>query len=124
MSTLQEWKEVQEEKKDYSNLKIGQLTVNEKNVHFEHDSENDGTDGESGNERSSTLEPWKKLDSGKTTEVTVQEPSRPVASANKLYISPALRASANQVSIFRFSYCIQGQFINTYEPRSEIIIFR
>lgn len=108
MSTLQEWKEIQEEKKDYSNLKIGQLSMHENNqfVHHHRDSDNDGDDNEGGNERSSGADPWSKKDPSSSggdvvAAPQVQESSRATASASKLYISPALRASANNVSIFQ-----------------------
>lgn len=100
LSTLQEWKEVTEEKKDYSNLKIGQLSVNENNQ-FVHDSDS-GEDGEDGNEKNSGVDPWKKVDSTTSADAAapqVQESSRSAASASKLYISPALRYSSNAVSI-------------------------
>lgn len=104
LSTLQEeWKEIQEEKKDYSNLKIGQLSLNDNN-NYVADSDAEGEDGEDGNERNSAVDPWKKGDSSSSAEPVQQnqESARPAAasSGSKLYISPALRAAANAVSYF------------------------
>uniref|UniRef100_T1GZH0 Protein CDV3 homolog n=1 Tax=Megaselia scalaris TaxID=36166 RepID=T1GZH0_MEGSC len=92
----EEWKEIQEEKKDYSNLKIGQLSLNDNN-HYDDDSELE-EDGESGNERSSVVDPWKKVDStaeSGSSQNQSQEASKTTATASKLYISPALRAAQN-----------------------------
>lgn len=106
---LQEWKEIQEEKKDYSNLKIGQLSLNDNN-HYDDDSELE-EDGESGNERSSVVDPWKKVDStaeSGSSQNQLQEASKTTATASKLYISPALRAAQNAVSFLYFFFVIES----------------
>lgn len=75
--------------------------MNENN-HFANDSDNDGETGESGYDRSSGVDPWKKVESSEEAAAApqVQEPSRSTAtSATKLYVSPAMRAAANAVSI-------------------------
>lgn len=95
-----EWKDFQEEEqKDYSNLKLGQLTITEEQqnqVNLGQDA--DGEDGQSDGELSDSAErrasgPWKKVEGG-AAEVPVSAPL-PVKTTSSVYVSPALR---NQVS--------------------------
>ncbi|XP_023302894.2 protein CDV3 homolog isoform X1 [Lucilia cuprina] len=90
-----EWKEIEEEqRKDYSGLKIGQLTLNDDEE--ETDSEGQEDDGESdGNQNSDSLKrsgggPWKKvIPAEEVTQIPMEMP-KPVS---KVYVSPALRAA-------------------------------
>lgn len=98
-----EWKDFQEEEqKDYSNLKLGQLTITEEqqnqvNLGQDADAEDGQSDGEgsSDNAERRASGPWKKVVPGEgTTEVPVSAPL-PVKTTSSVYVSPALR---NQVS--------------------------
>lgn len=104
-----EWKDFQEEEqKDYSNLKLGQLTITEEQqnqVNLGQDADEDGqSDGEglsdSAERRASG--PWKKVvpTADGTTEVPIPAPL-PVKTTSSVYVSPALR---NQVSNIFFYY--------------------
>ncbi|KAM7345820.1 protein CDV3 homolog isoform 1-T1 [Cochliomyia hominivorax] len=90
-----EWKEIEEEqRKDYSGLKIGQLTLNDEDD--ETDSEGQDEDGESdGNQNNDSTKrsedgPWKKvIPAEEVTQIPMEMP-KPVS---KVYVSPALRAA-------------------------------
>ncbi|XP_030557788.1 protein CDV3 homolog isoform X1 [Drosophila novamexicana] len=107
----EEWKEFeQEQRKDYSGLKIGQLTITDRqhqqqqqqhqqqqhhqsdDVYDEDDEDSDGYANADPNSKRSGYGPWKKLiPAEEVTQIPV-----PVEtdnkSASKMYISPALRA--------------------------------
>ncbi|XP_065370280.1 protein CDV3 homolog isoform X2 [Calliphora vicina] len=90
-----EWKEIEEEqRKDYSGLKIGQLNVNDEDD--ETDSEGQDDDGEGdGNQYNESSKrsggrPWKKvIPAEEVTQIPMEMP-KPVS---KVYVSPALRAA-------------------------------
>lgn len=94
-----EWREFEEEKKDYTGLKIGNLTLNE-SVDAESDDErgtgdnsSDGESGEGGNKHSG---PWKKPEGpppAPQPEVTaeVAPPPPPVTTGGSSYKPPHLR---------------------------------
>lgn len=93
-----EWKEFEEEKKDYSGLKIGHLTVND-SIDAESDDERgtgeNSSDGESGEGGTKHTGPWKKPDlPPETPEVTVAPaPAPPVTTSTggSSYKAPHLR---------------------------------
>lgn len=91
-----EWKEIEEEqRKDYSGLKIGQLTMNddEDDSGSEGQNEDGGNDGNINYESSSKRSggrPWKKvIPAEEVTQIPMEMPKP----ASKVYISPALRAA-------------------------------
>lgn len=92
-----EWKEIEEEqRKDYSGLKIGQLTLNDDDE--ETDSEGQDEDGESdGNQNNESSKrsgggPWKKvIPAEEVTQIPMEMPKP----ASKVYVSPALRAAVS-----------------------------
>lgn len=72
-----EWKEFEEEKKDYSGLKIGNLTISANSDVDESDSNTDQQQpqyDESGNEIEKKTGPWKRVD----TEIAEKEEKKPV----------------------------------------------
>lgn len=95
-----EWKDFEEERKDYSGLKIGQLTLNEEDHH---------TDGDQGSEAQSDTEgnaeagerktgPWKAV-----PEAAPQQPPQPPAQQSqpaepKIYRPPALQSQVRPTS--------------------------
>ncbi|XP_050454859.1 protein CDV3 homolog isoform X1 [Cataglyphis hispanica] len=93
-----EWKEFEEEKKDYSGLKIGHLTVND-SIDAESDDERgtgeNSSDGESGEGGTKHTGPWKKPDlPPEAPEVTVAPaPAPPVTTSTggSSYKAPHLR---------------------------------
>ncbi|KAH8371754.1 hypothetical protein KR093_008780 [Drosophila rubida] len=97
----EEWKEFeQEQRKDYSGLKIGQLTINEKQQQQQNQQSDDLDDDDDeysedygngdSNTNSSGHGPWKKLiPAEEVTQIPV-ETEKPSA---KTYVSPAYRAS-------------------------------
>lgn len=91
-----EWKEFEEEKKDYSGLKIGVLTIND-SLEAESDDERgtgeNSSDGESGEGGTKNSGPWKKPDLPPEKEVPeVPAPSAPPApTGNTSYKAPHLR---------------------------------
>ncbi|XP_037948639.1 protein CDV3 homolog [Teleopsis dalmanni] len=89
----EEWKEFEEEtRKDYTGLKIGQLTINEDEEHSVSDGDDDEGDSDqnSNNESSKrhTGGPWKKVI---PAEEVLQIPMEVQKPANKLYVSVAFR---------------------------------
>uniref|UniRef100_A0A182J1X4 Protein CDV3 homolog n=1 Tax=Anopheles atroparvus TaxID=41427 RepID=A0A182J1X4_ANOAO len=90
-----EWMEVKENKKDYTGLKLAQLTIdNESNNDSEqlgdpNDPNNDGEGGEGG-DRDPT-KPWNKLDATAAARAKVPSLVEPVATSN-VYISPAMKS--------------------------------
>lgn len=95
-----EWREFEEEKKDYSGLKIGTLTINEQSDAESDDDRGTGensSDGELGEGGSKHSGPWKKTDAPEQPEVqqqqTEQEPKKQQApgSGSGVYKIPAAR---------------------------------
>ncbi|KAB0803407.1 hypothetical protein PPYR_00377 [Photinus pyralis] len=100
-----EWREFEEEKKDYTGLKIGNLSINLPEGtpgNAENFSEQQQGD-ESGSEVDRKAGPWKKLDS-ETAEVEVQKKTEPVIpapapiqpSTPNVYVPPVMRNSQQQ----------------------------
>ncbi|XP_017835863.1 protein CDV3 homolog isoform X2 [Drosophila busckii] len=98
----EEWKEFeQEQRKDYSGLKIGQLNLSEKQQQQQQqqqsddmydDDDEDSDDAEASGKRGE-LGPWKKLiPAEEVTQIPVPLETEP-KSSSKVYISPALRYS-------------------------------
>lgn len=95
----EEWREFEEEKKDYSGLKIGNLTVNDNHDGDSDDQRGTGensSDGESGETSSKLSGPWKKADAPPQADTTeqVQQPQVPTtttATVGQKYKSPHLR---------------------------------
>ncbi|XP_014487463.1 PREDICTED: protein CDV3 homolog [Dinoponera quadriceps] len=79
-----EWKEFEEEKKDYSGLKIGHLTVND-SIDAESDDERgtgeNNSDGESGERGTKHTGPWKKPDLPPEVPEVATPPAPPPAAA-------------------------------------------
>ena len=79
-----EWREFEEEKKDYTGLKIGNLTVNE---HAETETDEDrgtgenSSDGETREPRTKQSGPWKKPDQPQQPEPVEQAPQAPAPAA-------------------------------------------
>ncbi|XP_053989770.1 protein CDV3 homolog [Hylaeus volcanicus] len=94
-----EWREFEEEKKDYTGLKIGNLTLNE-SLDAESDDEKDtgdnSSDGECGEGGTKHAGPWKKPDvpAAAPQEVVAEEaapPPPPVTSSGNSYKAPRFR---------------------------------
>ncbi|XP_073847218.1 protein CDV3 homolog [Musca autumnalis] len=99
-----EWKEIEEEqRKDYSGLKIGQLTLNDDDdlsgsEGQDEDGESDGNvNSETGKKSGSGV--WKKVIPAE--EVTQIPMEMPMPAKPKTYVSPALRAAAAQSSAIK-----------------------
>ena len=96
----EEWKEIEVERKDYSGLKIGQLTINEDDLNQRDEAESYDDDENEGNENYQMSDskgngPWKKVIPAE--EVTqIPMPAVGPATGASFYISPSLR---NSVSI-------------------------
>lgn len=90
-TTEEEWKEFEEEqRKDYTGLKIGQLTLNDDDEQSQTEGDDDDVDSE-GNavpDYKRDLEgPWKKvIPAEEVTQIPVE-----IEKPSKVYISPALR---------------------------------
>lgn len=91
-----EWREFEEEKKDYTGLKIGNLTMNE-SIDAESDDEkgtgDNSSDGESGEGGTKHSGPWKKPElppQPEVTETAAPPPPPPVTSGSS-YKPPHLR---------------------------------
>lgn len=92
-----EWKEVEEEqRKDYSGLKIGHLNINDEDNESESEGHDEDVDSD-GNQNSEFVKhsdggPWKKvIPAEEVTQIPVEMP-KPVS---KVYILPALRAAVS-----------------------------
>ncbi|XP_022913807.1 protein CDV3 homolog isoform X2 [Onthophagus taurus] len=94
-----EWKEFEEEKKDYTGLKIGNLTINSNGDGTIDCGENNGEQqqryDESGNEVEKKVGPWKRIE---VVPVEVQPekevrkaPEPPAAVSTSAYVPPSLR---------------------------------
>lgn len=100
-----EWKEFEEEKKDYSGLKIGHLTVND-SIDAESDDERgtgeNSSDGESGEGGTKHTGPWKKPDLPPAPEVPeVTAPPAPpptTTTGGSSYKAPHLRNVINYIN--------------------------
>lgn len=91
----EEWKAFEEEKKDYTGLKLGNLQVNDNfdgNSDDERGTGDNGSDGESGEMSSKQSGPWKKADLPKHPEVEAPTPIPPPSNViGGVYKSPHLR---------------------------------
>ncbi|XP_076180120.1 protein CDV3 homolog [Ptiloglossa arizonensis] len=93
-----EWREFKEEKKDYTGLKIGNLTLNE-SIDVDSDEEkgtgDNSSDGESGEAGTKHFGPWKKPDvpppQPEVVEVAAAPPPPPQATSGSSYKPPHLR---------------------------------
>lgn len=93
----EEWKEIEVERKDYSGLKIGQLTINDEELNPQNYADGDGYDedegeGNDGNQISESKGhgPWKKvIPAEEVTQIPME------IEKSKVYISPGLRNSQN-----------------------------
>ena len=92
-----EWKDYEEEKKDYTGLKIGNLTVNE-NSFTESDEDRETGDNSSDNEVGDGVSkhtgPWKKPDAPEPPAEVEEIPEKPAPEPVKqptAYKAPALR---------------------------------
>lgn len=97
-----EWKDFEEEKKDYTGLKIGNLTINpnaEGNIDgTESNNEQQQRYDESGNEVEKKVGPWKKIE--KTVEPPPEKEEKktePVPVTSGAYVPPGLRNVPQQV---------------------------
>ncbi|XP_056638663.1 protein CDV3 homolog [Diorhabda carinulata] len=100
-----EWKEFEEEKKDYTGLKIGNLTIGQNvessNTGAKEISEQQPED-EPGQETEKKSGPWKRID---VTEVEVEkvevktDPILPNVSKTGAYIPPSMRGSGGQTHV-------------------------
>ncbi|KAI4467567.1 protein cdv3 [Holotrichia oblita] len=90
-----EWKDFEEEKKDYTGLKIGNLTINPNG-----EGTTDGTQNsdeqqqrydESGNEVDKKVGPWKKMDVPEPPPEKEEKKTEPPPTPSGVYISPGLR---------------------------------
>uniref|UniRef100_B6DE62 Hypothetical conserved protein n=1 Tax=Anopheles darlingi TaxID=43151 RepID=B6DE62_ANODA len=92
-----EWKVFEEQKKDYSGLKLAQLTIDEDgNPSNDHD-QGDGNDGNSDGEGGEGGErdpgkPWNKLDATAASRAKIPSADEPAAPTSNVYISPALKS--------------------------------
>lgn len=98
---VDEWKDFEEEKKDYTGLKIGHLSISGNgegsagNTDGGSDLNHQGLD-ESGNEQDRKTGPWKRMGNESAApapevEKPVVEPSPPARSATGGYVAPHLR---------------------------------
>lgn len=93
----EEWKEFEvEERKDYSGLKISQLTISDDDQNQQNYGESENYDDEELDNEGNTISeanrggPWKKvIPAEEVTQIPMEKPT------SKLYISPALRHSVN-----------------------------
>ncbi|GAB0100341.1 hypothetical protein DMENIID0001_163670 [Sergentomyia squamirostris] len=94
-----EWREFEEERKDYSGLKIGQLTLNDSDNH---------TDGEQGSEAQNDADgnadmgdgksgPWKAVRD--VPAPVAPPPPAPEPAQPKVYRPPALQSQLNRVKL-------------------------
>lgn len=98
-----EWKEFEEEKKDYTGLKIGNLTINSNaegaSGNPENNPEQQQQYDESGNEIEKKVGPWKRMDNKEEVEVVKEEKkpdpvpivTTPNVTSGGTYIPPSLR---------------------------------
>ncbi|GJQ76425.1 hypothetical protein Trydic_g2140 [Trypoxylus dichotomus] len=99
-----EWKDFEEEKKDYTGLKIGNLTINsngEGNIDgAESSNEQQQRYDESGNEVEKKIGPWKKIEVPEQPVSEKEEKkTEPPPSSTGVYISPALRNVQQQQQV-------------------------
>ncbi|KAK5648444.1 hypothetical protein RI129_003336 [Pyrocoelia pectoralis] len=100
-----EWREFEEEKKDYTGLKIGNLSINSPEgapgsaENFLEQQQGD----ESGSEVDKKAGPWKKIDSEtsevateKKTEPIISTPTTTASSTPNVYVPPVMRNSQQQ----------------------------
>lgn len=96
MQVEEEWKEVEEERRDYTGLKIGQLTINEDDQDQEY-GDGDQAEGEAGTGNAKGGDPWKK---GGGSGAPVGKAAQAAAAAaiaaesvSQVYVSPAMKAA-------------------------------
>jgi hypothetical protein len=95
------------EQKDYTGLKIKQLTItdeeqNKANLGYDNDGQDGQDDDGLASENSEKDGPWKKMN---PNQPAVAKPKAPVAKAEekhvpKVYVSPALRAQVSKPCLF------------------------
>lgn len=114
----EEWKEFeQEQRKDYSGLKIGQLTINDRqqqpqqqqhqsdDIYDDEDEDSDGYANSDPNVKRSGGGPWKKLiPAEEVTQIPV--PVEPEQKSTK-YIAPAYRHSVSIIVLCRLRSCVK-----------------
>ncbi|XP_052867520.1 protein CDV3 homolog isoform X1 [Anopheles cruzii] len=93
-----EWKEFEEQKKDYTGLKLAQLTIDDEgnqihdpNLQGDSGDGNMDGDGEEGGERDPS-KPWNKLDATAAARAAIPSAEEPAAPTSNVYISPALKS--------------------------------
>ena len=100
-----EWREFEEEKKDYTGLKIGNLSINspEGNTGGAENFMEQQQGDESGSEVEKKAGPWKRIDS-ETSEVEIEKKTEPIpvaptttaSSTPNVYVPPIMRNSQQQ----------------------------
>lgn len=104
-----EWKDFQEEeRKDYTGLKIGQLQIKEDDQYSGTDGDGDG-ENEDGSENPDKRKagPWKKVSGSNATAEVPSAPKEPPpqqsekANPSKVYVSPALRNQQVQQQLLK-----------------------
>ncbi|KAL1501669.1 hypothetical protein ABEB36_006959 [Hypothenemus hampei] len=101
-----EWKEFEEEKKDYTGLKIGNLTINPEKVNSSHNQDTESGEQMDGSETTTEPEkksgPWKRLsvqpEPIQQEEIVVEAPNIPTPIEPKTYRPPSLRNQSGQSS--------------------------
>lgn len=90
-----EWKEIEEERRDYTGLKIGQLTINEDDQDQDGYADGEQTEGETGTSNIKGQDPWKKSGSTGVQLTNVgnltSTPATNLDSASQVYVSPAVK---------------------------------
>lgn len=100
-----EWKEVKEDQgKDYTGLKIGQLTINEEDSlqnKLLHD-QDDSTDTDSHAAGSKGHDPWKKSGGAPTSSQQSKNVTLETPVGHQIYISPSVKVNVNLFFFIRF----------------------
>lgn len=107
-----EWKEFEEEKKDYTGLKIGNLTINsgsgEGNANTQDSTSEQQQGYDSGNDSEKKVGPWKRLDVDAAPEEQIPPPKQPEpakpppsktsaqSTTTSAYVPPSLRGQQLQ----------------------------
>lgn len=103
----EEWKEIEVERKDYSGLKIGQLTINEDEQNQQDDGDSNDDEENEANDNYNVYDskgngPWKKVIPAEEVTQIPMPATTPASGGSSVYISPALRNSQN-VSALRMN---------------------
>lgn len=109
MQEQDEWKEFEEEKKDYSGLKIGNLTIGssgEGNANTQDNTTEQQQGYDSGNDSDKKVGPWKRMD---VEAAPAEEPApppkqpepqpavaKPVEPTRSTYVPPSMRGQQQQ----------------------------